>query len=124
MAAAVAQLVLPAAGPAGPCSQRARLQPFCSVARLRPALQSGRRVAGGRPVGRGSMQIVAARVENEEVAVGTKAPDFEVSLVQATGLQALIQLPLLPCHRCRHRHVCRYRLLTHQQQPIAPLPLV
>jgi hypothetical protein len=93
MAAAVAQLLLPAAGLSRSCGQRARLGPVCSVFRLSHAPQSGRRVAGGRPVGRGSLQVVAARVENEEVAIGTKAPDFEVSRVQNTGLQALNSFP-------------------------------
>lgn len=38
----------------------------------RPGARASRR--------RGSLQVVAVRVENEEVALGTVAPDFEVCL--------------------------------------------
>ncbi|PSC70394.1 alkyl hydroperoxide reductase [Micractinium conductrix] len=68
------------AAPAATCAVHAqRTQPFRPAAACTARLSVTRaqqRVGRGR--GRGVLQVVAVRTENEEVALGFKAPDFEL----------------------------------------------
>lgn len=64
--------------------QLARMQQtFCRTfnCRERPAVHARQalRARPGRRHARGAPQVVAVRVENEEVSLGTVAPDFVVS---------------------------------------------
>lgn len=73
MASLAQQALFCAAGPA----RAQRVQPFRAAAarcaaRINPAPRQARQAR------RGALHVVAVKTENEEVALGTKAPDFEL----------------------------------------------
>lgn len=74
-------------------AQTLHIKPFACIAA--PARQAAR----FKRCKRGSLQVVAVRVENEEVALGTVAPDFEVKLA-STGNVPWCSDDCTDCYSC------------------------
>lgn len=74
-------------------AQTLHIKPFACIAA--PARQAAR----FKRCKRGSLQVVAVRVENEEVALGTVAPDFKVKLA-STGNVPWCSDDCTDCYSC------------------------